>query len=329
MAVNTAAVRYRFGGLLLDSDVALPGFDHRVDHRLDDRAGAPPDRDAGAPIDGRRSPTRFRFRLTVSAAPPPEGGDVVIHGPRTDGLTVRRRPNGDYVLATRDAAACVLLADRRTLRWHPAGAPRATDAEFLVATVLPRAAAARGTLVFHAATLVAPHGAVLLCGGSGAGKSTLCAAVAAVTGWPLLGDDAVAVDAPGVPPTASAPAGDGVLAHAFNPDVRTRATPEPGAAKRRSVVADPGLGAVPVRMVVRLVPHPRPDVRVPRYARRMALLRDNLLRVDRLDRDVSITEFNGLAEIVRRVGVVEVRHAGLPSTVTATADRIVRLAGSA
>jgi hypothetical protein len=182
---------YRFGGLLLDSDLPLPGLDHR--RASDD--------------DGR--PARFRFTLAADAGPV-AGGRLVLGGRGRRRLTVRRSPDGAYALAVPDTAPVTLLPDRRTLSWHGRGTPSTADAEFLVSTVLPRVATTQDGLVLLAATLAAPGGALLLCGRSGAGKSTLATAVAAATGWPLLGDDVVALEV--VP--------DGASAHPFNPDVR-------------------------------------------------------------------------------------------------------------
>ena len=197
--------RYRFGSLVLDSDMPLPGFDHR---RADDD----------------HAPVRFRFTLGAGAEPFADTGRVVLAGRGRRLLTVRRQPDRAYRLAVPDAAPVTLLPDHRTLRCPRT--PTAHDAEFLVGMVLPRVATMQDGLVLHAATLAAPGGAVLLCGRSGAGKSTLASAVAAATGWPLLGDDAVALE--------SGP--DAVLAHPFNPDIRLL----DGSVKRRHPVVGGG-----------------------------------------------------------------------------------------
>src|SRR5207247_3672965 len=90
-----AGLRYRFGSLQLDSSVRLPGFDHRR------RSG-----DDGPPA-------RFRFQLheTVTGAAVP-GRLVLASGLRR--LTIRRAPDGGYVVAAPPAAACTLLPDRPT-----------------------------------------------------------------------------------------------------------------------------------------------------------------------------------------------------------------------
>jgi hypothetical protein len=66
-------------------------------------------------------------------------------------------------------------------------------AHFVADHIVPRVVAVRGVPVLHAASIVAPNGgAVVICGRSGAGKSTSVAALSDL-GWPLLGDDGVAI----------------------------------------------------------------------------------------------------------------------------------------
>ncbi|HYN95040.1 MAG TPA: hypothetical protein VES42_14420 [Pilimelia sp.] len=291
---------YRFGALALASDVPLPGFEHRC---------GPAQADGG--------PARFSFRLTAWAPPPADDGRVVLRssrGPRQ--LLARRGADGSYVLAVPDVAGCTLLPDRHTLRWHVTGPPTTRDAEFLVATALPRLATAQHGLVVHAGTIAGPRGAVLLCGASGAGKSTLASAVAARTGWPLIGDDAVALDV----------AADGVWAHGFNPDVRVRAA---GAGKRRVATVDPATGPVPARLVLRLVPGQPPATHPLRPADQLVTLHRNLLRLDRADPAVVRWQLAGLAAAARHLPVVDLHHPRTPDSVAATTERIIALAASA
>lgn len=292
--------RYRFGSLVLDSAVPLPGFAHR-------RA------------DGPETGARFWFRLSVTTEPAVTDGPVVLGGGRQR-LTIRRCPDGGYVLVAPPAATVTLSADRSALRWHvPDGIPRAEDAELLVATVLPRVATAQHSLVLHAAALASPHGAVLLCGRSGAGKSTISATIAARTGWPLLGDDASAIEAgPG-----------GVAVRGFNADVRIRVHPAPGAAKRRTAAAAADVEVRTGRLVVRLVAGGTPSVRDLRPAETLITLRDNLLRLDRADPQVAVREFTALAAVTRRITVVELHHPCAPATLAATVDRVIRLVETA
>ena len=308
-------LRYAFGTLRLDSPVPLPGFDHRLA--------------ASATTEHGR---RFAFRLVTTAEPAVVSGPVVVGGLMPGRLAIRRYPGG-HVFTAAGFAACTLLADRETLRWHLSAPPTAADAEFLVSTVLPRVASAQGALVLHAATLAAPCGAVLLCGASGAGKSTLCSAVAASTGWGLIGDDAVALDltpghAAASHPDSSRPDSDHgpVLAYGFNPDVRTRVSQLVGATKHRTTVGQPPIGAVPAMVVIRLVPG-RPELarRVPRPTERLIALRDNVLRLDRVDPQAAIGELAALAALTRRVPVVELQHARTSQSIQATAEEIAMI----
>jgi hypothetical protein len=97
---------------------------------------------------------------------------------------------------------------------------------FAVAHVL----AARGRYVLHAATLSVDDGCVLVLGPTGAGKSTV-ALCALRCGWPVLGDDLVAL----------APVGDRILATALPRPIAAprdlvddpRAIPVPGDARER------------------------------------------------------------------------------------------------
>jgi len=100
-------------------------------------------------------------------------------------------PDGGHVVTSDEVAACTLEPDGHTLLWHLGqDQPGPDDVDFVVATVLPRALTRQRAHVLHAATVVGPKGAVLLCGLSGIGKSTTAAALHRATGWPLLGDDA-------------------------------------------------------------------------------------------------------------------------------------------
>ncbi|HWG99069.1 MAG TPA: hypothetical protein VNV66_07030 [Pilimelia sp.] len=290
-------LRYRFGGLLLDSEIELPGFAHR-------RVDPGPDR-----------PVRFRFRLVRTDAPADADGPVVLGGAGRR-LVVRRRPDGGYLLTGPDVAACALLPDRRTLCWHPDRPATAADAEFLVGTVLPRLATVQDGLVLHAATLATPAGALLLCGRSGAGKTTLSGAVAAEAGWPLLGDDAAALETDG----------EQVAVRGFNADVRIRLSPEPGAAKRRAPAPEPAVGALPARLIVRLLPGRPTAVARPRPVERLIALRDNLLRLDRTDPDLRVRELACLAAVTGRVPVLDLHHPATGDAVAATAARIADLA---
>jgi len=85
---------------------------------------------------------------------------------------------------------------------HPSsGIPPATLASLFLDHVLPRVLTERGRLVLHASAVATRWGAIGLVGETGAGKSTLAAAFA-LSGSPLISDDALVVDARGARPIA-------------------------------------------------------------------------------------------------------------------------------
>jgi hypothetical protein len=90
-------------------------------------------------------------------------------------------------------AAVVIDDEGRTLTLYPYGdLPARTVEHLLIDQVLPRVLSHLGRLVLHAGCVATPRGAIALLGDSGAGKSTLCAEFAR-KGYPLLGDDGIAV----------------------------------------------------------------------------------------------------------------------------------------
>jgi hypothetical protein len=176
-----APLIYRFGAVEVRCDVPLPGYDDYLVDGRDDPGDSPPEPAADLPV------------VVVSATRAP-----ARRGPLLTRLSTRRGPlevhaaNGpDRVVTPDGLAAYTLRADRR-VSWHlPSGGPTEAEADHFVAALLPWAlASGPGTPVLHAATLVAPAGAVLLVGRSGAGKSTLSTALHRRLGWSLLGDDA-------------------------------------------------------------------------------------------------------------------------------------------
>src|SRR5207248_10181041 len=128
------------------------------------------------------------------------------------------------------------------------------------------------------------------------------------TGWPLIGDDAAALE----------PDGAGVRVRGLNADVRTRAHPGPGAARRRAPAPEPAPGPLSARLVVRLVPGAALSPATRRPAERLIALRDNLLRIDRDDAALAVRELEMLAAITHRVAVVELRHPRAPHALDAT-----------
>lgn len=176
-----APLCYRFGAVEVRCDVPLPGYDGYLVDGRDDLGDDPPGPAEDLPV------------VVVSAT-----RATADRGPLLTRLSTRRGPlqvhaaNGSDRVVTPDGlAAYTLRADRRVV-WHlPAGGPTEDEADHFVAALLPWAlASGPGTPVLHAATLVAPAGAILLVGRSGAGKSTLSTALHRRLGWTLLGDDA-------------------------------------------------------------------------------------------------------------------------------------------
>ncbi len=302
-------LRYRFGGVRLDSDVPLDGFDH-----------------CRVPATDGQAPFGFWLRR---AGDPPAGGRLALRGRGRRLPEVWRRPDGGYAVSVEGAAACTVEPDGRTLSWHLGAAePGPDDADFVVATVLPRALTRQRAHVLHAATVLGPGGALLLCGPSGAGKSTVAAVLHRVTGWPLLGDDAAvlglaggqatvgsctqdlrlwddASDWLGLPPGARLPRHGGKARH-----------PLPARAHR----------SAPVATVVRLVAAQELAVEEPSPSRRLADLRDQLMRLDRSDPAALAREFSFLVAWMRPLRVLRLRRPMGLALVPHTVDRLARIA---
>jgi len=303
---------YRFGSVRLDSDVPLCGFDHcRV--RVDDRQGP------------------FSFRLRRAAARP-AAGRLVLRGRGRRLLEVRRRPDGAYTVSVEGLAACTVEADGRTLSWHlGAGRRGPDDADFVVATVLPRALTRQRAHVLHAATVLGPHGALLLCGPSGVGKSTAAAALQRLTGWPLLGDDAAVLGLTGGQATVASCTRDVRLWD----DARDWLGLPPGArlprhgAKARHPLPQHDRRPAPVATVVRLVAADELALDQPSPSRRLADLRDQLMRLDRSDPAGFAREFSFLVAWMRPLRVLRLQQPRGLAHVARTADRLARLATEA
>jgi len=298
-------LRYRFGSVRLDTDVPLSGFEHC-------RAPA-------TAVEEDEDPFTFTLRRTSS---PPAGGRLALRGRGRRLLEVWRRPDGGYVVCASGAAACTLEPDGRTLSWHLGpGQPGPDDADFIVATVLPRALTRQHAHALHAATVLGPGGALLLCGPSGIGKSTIATALHRATGWPLLGDDAAVLGL----------AGGQAMVRSCTQDIRLwddardwLALP-PGArlarhgTKARHPLPGQGPRSAPVATVVRLVAAGEPVVEEPGPSRRLVDLRDHLMRLDRSDPACFAQEFSFLVAWMRSVRVLHLhqprQHVFLPQTV--------------
>ena len=160
-------VRYRFGAVTVHSGLPLPGY-ARYRTRSSDGHGT----------------------VTVRPAGPPPSGTPLwrLRGAR-GALDVSITADGRH-LVTADGLAPCTVGPGPTVAWHVGAAPSVDDADFLLSTIVPWALGRQlDVAVLHAATVVGPAGAVLLCGRSGAGKSTLSAALHRQVGWRLFGDD--------------------------------------------------------------------------------------------------------------------------------------------
>ena len=156
--------RYLFGGMTIDSDVALAGMrlaapngSHRV--RLVFHHGAAP----AADREIFTWPGRYGLKLGTL-------GDAWHFSAKLDGLFIVDR--------------AITRIDFHSTEDQPT--PAAMDV--LTRRVLPRLAIATGALTVHGAALIRADGAILMFGQSGAGKSTLTAALAQA-GWHIASDD--------------------------------------------------------------------------------------------------------------------------------------------
>jgi hypothetical protein len=292
-ARRPVAARYRLGAVGVDSDVTLDGFEHC----LADPSGCP-----------------FQVRVR-RAGPAPDGGELVLRAVRGDRATeVRRHGDGSFTVTNDAYSTTTVEADGGTIWWHLADrGPTVDDTEFLTTTVIPRALTRAGVPVLHGASILAPGGALLLTGPSGAGKSTAAAALHRATGWPLLGDDAAVLGLADGRPTVRSCARDVRLwedaRHLLGMGAGTRLPRfADGGGKARHTVAEPPRAAVPVRVVARLVPGDEPAVLRTPPAKRVAVTRNQLMRLDRTDRSGQAGEFAFLVQWARMVPMVELRH---------------------
>lgn len=162
---------YRFGDLVLESEVALPSLPVASDHRPVCRVRRDP-----FPLSGTATAWDHHWRtldgeVSLSCAKLAEGYRLGVPG-----------------LAEFD----ILEGGTEVVSRVDDPFPEATLEHLLIDQVLPRVLAFRGRIVLHAGCVASAEGAIAFLGESGAGKSTLCAAFARA-GWALLGDDALVV----------------------------------------------------------------------------------------------------------------------------------------
>jgi len=119
----------------------------------------------------------------VSIGPVPAQLDDATHR----GVLWEARPG--RLLLSVPGVARYLASDGRALTIAPElGADAREIDRFALSTPLAALCLQRGLPALHAATVVGPAGAVVLCGDSAAGKSTLAAALM-LRGWSVLADD--------------------------------------------------------------------------------------------------------------------------------------------
>ena len=157
--------RYLFGGLAIDSDVALAGM-----------------RAAGA--ESGSHPVRLAFHN----GPAPSADREIFawdgrYGVRLGALGEAWRFSSklDGVFIADHAVTRIDFFSAETL-------PSAAAIDVLTRRVLPRLATATDALTVHGAALIRGGGAIVMFGRSGAGKSTLTAALAQA-GWHIASDD--------------------------------------------------------------------------------------------------------------------------------------------
>lgn len=170
--------RYLFGGLAIDSDVALAGMRSATDAGSHD------------------------VRLAFHRSPaPPADREIFVWDGR---YGVRLGTFGDawHLSSQLDG---IFIVDRAVTHidfYADAASPTPAAVDVLTRRILPRLATLTGALTVHGAALSREGGAVLMFGKSGAGKSTLTAALA-LAGWHIASDDL----------TMIRPSDDGAMVH--------------------------------------------------------------------------------------------------------------------
>jgi len=113
------------------------------------------------------------------------GGDI--------GFRIEADPEAGYLLAGPEYGSHVISANALRLRCFPGGAREQNWQRFLIAQVLPFAAALNGLEVLHASAVVIDGRALALLGPSGAGKTSLALALCRL-GAGFLADDVLALE---------------------------------------------------------------------------------------------------------------------------------------
>lgn len=175
---DTAVNRYRFFGTALLTDLELPELEPVADELA------------------------IGLRLQQLPYPPavPTGREVEGYGERETEVSVVASPS-EMVVEVPDFGVLAVNDQIGTVRYWSAVPVDALWRHQLLDLVLPRLFARRHRAVLHASAVVVDGSAIVCCGPSGSGKSTLATRLGRL-GYPVLADDAVAVDV-GAEPTAT------------------------------------------------------------------------------------------------------------------------------
>ena len=157
--------RYLFGGMAIDSDVALAGM----------RAAA---EDGGS----------HDVRLAFHHAPAPAADREIFAWDGRYGMRLGTAGDAWHLSSRLDGVFVVDRAVRRIDFYADGASPTPAAVDVLTRRILPRLATLTGALAIHGAALSRAGGAILMIGRSGAGKSTLTAALAQA-GWHIASDD--------------------------------------------------------------------------------------------------------------------------------------------
>ena len=274
---------------------------------------------------------------------PADDPDVVVRLGRTPAAlpgAIGRKPglweNAAGVFLQRiDGVARYLVTNGRDVLVEPRGGDESAIGAFLSTSIFGAVLQQRGVMAFHAGSVVADGGAVLLLGCSGIGKSSLAAALHN-RGCDLLADDVTGVVLDrGAPPRRRR----GLLAlpslpcFRLRPDmldatcrVGARDHVRPGIDKYVAPATRFHAAPAPVRAACVLTIHNRPDVRIEpappagafkwlsRYTYRKLLLHGH---------GQQMTHFRVLTAMARSVPLVRVTRPAVPRRLDLLANRII------
>lgn len=168
---------YRTCGLLVVSDIALPGL-----------------------IESGDPPATAQVTIMSGVVPEALDGDIVNRGPNW------QHGQDSFLLRIPGVGRFLVEGARRIVYASEGHVPPADLTAFITGSVMGVLLHLRGHVVLHTSAILVGEAAVLFCGPSGAGKSTLAAALGQ-HGFPLLSDDLCAIDLAGEGPPLVYPDG--------------------------------------------------------------------------------------------------------------------------